>query len=1765
MALVLLARQAATAQTLKADYQFQNTRASSVGSSTLTDAGTGNTFQTDTVDGNSRPVLRFGFNQGVALAPTTGVIPSNSYTIVMLFRLDSVSGFVRLVDFKNRASDNGLYIQNGRLENCTTCTNISASTYVQVVYTRTAAGTFTAYVNGVQQGQGPDTNGDLVIDGNNRLGFFQDDLAAGGEASAGNVARIRLYDAPMTPAQVAALDRLSLLTVTNTNDSGAGSLRQAILDSNSLVSTQTIVFNIAGAGVKTISPTTALPIISAPVVIDGYTQPGASANTLAVGNNAVLLIELSGANAGGTPTGLNIRAADCTVRGLVINRWDTGIEIFGAGSSNNRVEGNRIGTNAAGTAALPNTAFGVIINSASNNIVGGTTPAARNLVSGNANTGVSIQQNGASGNLVQGNYIGTDAAGNADLGNACVGVALFNAANNVIGGTAAGAGNVISGNDCHGLGISTTTGSFPATGNQVQGNFIGTNAAGTGAMPNGAGVNITASGTNNNQIGGTAAGAGNVIAFNNGNGGVGVTVIVGTGNALLSNAIFSNGGVGIRLTGGGNNNQPAPSLISVTFAGVRGTLAAAPNTQYRVEVFQNQTCDPSGSGEGQAFVLSANVTTDANGNAGFNAGFGDGLPVGPFFTATATDPNGNTSAFSPCRLVNSFDVSGRVVDGAANGIGGVTVSLTGSATRSTTTDSNGNYAFTNLPGGGNYTVTPTSGSYAFSPASQTLNNLSANRFVNFFGTRTVVQLGGRVADASNNGLGGVTVALSGSQTATTTTDGAGNYSFTNLAAGGSYTVTPQGGTYSPATQQFNNLGADATANFTRLAALACTPPPAGLVAWYPGDGNTNDIVGGNDGTLQNGATFAAGHVGQAFSVDGVDDFVQVADNPAASVGNSVTVDAWVNLRAYSTGNDFSPVISKWNSLNGVNKRSYFLGINPEGNPRFVASAADGSFASAISPGFNTVPLNTFTHIAGVFDSSAQTLRLYVNGVERGVVTNVGFNTIGDNDEPLLIGATDYGQFVNNRQFTNGLIDEVEVFNRALTQAEIQAIFNAGSAGKCRPSAANATLTGRVTNGGAGLPGVTVTLSGAVSATVQTDASGNYAFANLTVGGNYTVTPAHPLYVFAPARADINNLSASQVINFATQPNAVPAPTPPLTDDFNSAQRDPTKWNLGTLSQPAGAFDPFIPVVQQNGRLVITPRANVAGAHFNGYVSVNSFDFTGGQTSVEVVQAAGGAETAFAIGSDNQNNYRFAVTALGNAPPGARAAFAAAYAAGDADSLDPTMLVLVFQVRISGVLTQAVVPYDPVAHRFFRFRHDAPQNAILFETSPDNITFTERFRKSLEKNVVGLAVELTAGTAAPTGDPGAAVFDNLALITSTAQFNAADFAVNEGDGRAIITVTRAGNVSGAAATLTYATVDNPAAVRCDDTQTLPGVAFARCDYATSVDTITFAAGETSKSFAVPIVDDGFAEGRETFQLKLLDASGASLGAPALITVTIQDNDQPGQPNPVFEPNPANTARTIPFFVRQHYLDFLAREPEQGEPWSGVLTRCLTLAGGSPDNINNTNPNSPSAGCDRLIVSGSFFGSPEFKDKGVYLIVFYRAALNRLPTYAEFAQDLRSVTGATPAETNAKRAAFAVSFTRRGEFASQYGGLTNAAYVNALLGRYNLTSITTPDPANPDGAAKVTLTSTDLSDRLTAGTLTRAQVLRAIVQSDQVSQQREAVNAFVAAQYYGYLRRTPDTGGFNNWVNYLTAHPSDFRTMVNGFMNSVEYRLRFGPSN
>ena len=204
----------------------------------------------------------------------------------------------------------------------------------------------------------------------------------------------------------------------------------------------------------------------------------------------------------------------------------------------------------------------------------------------------------------------------------------------------------------------------------------------------------------------------------------------------------------------------------------------------------------------------------------------------------------------------------------------------------------------------------------------------------------------------------------------------------------------------------------------------CILPPSGMVSWWPGDGNSNDIMGTNNGTLENGATFAAGMAGQSFSFDGTDDYLQVPDSASLDLTSQITIDAWINPAALGRR-----VVDK---ITAGASDGYLLDIWP-GNVRFIVGNQGVNGSTPLTSG-------AWTHIAATYDGSQ--MRVYVNGVLDGsLTTNIA---IPVNSLPLRIGADQNG----SNQF-NGLIDEVEIFNRALSAAEIQSIYTAGSDGKCK--------------------------------------------------------------------------------------------------------------------------------------------------------------------------------------------------------------------------------------------------------------------------------------------------------------------------------------------------------------------------------------------------------------------------------------------------------------------------------------------------------------------------------------------------------------------------------------------------------------------------------------------------------------------------------------------------------------------------------------------
>ncbi len=480
-----------------------------------------------------------------------------------------------------------------------------------------------------------------------------------------------------------------------------------------------IHFNIPGSGVQTIhvgADATAmgipLPNVVKPVVIDATTQPGFDTST------HVPVVELDGTSAGNNPgsVGFELLNGGTTIRGFVINRFG-GDGIFIGMGNGNTIAGNYIGTDSTGEMASPNSSDGIDVQNSSDDTIGGGAAADRNVISANPSGGIDMEFV-ASNTVIEGNYIGTDAAGTMALATQPEGIS-FSASgnNNLIGGTTAGAGNIISGNTGDGL----VVGGAPDI--VIQGNYIGTNAAGTAAIANGDkgillqapgtiiggitpgagnlisgnkdnGIALTASAgevsisgnligtdvtgalplgngangilvaSSHNVIGGSLGSAANIIAFNTSNG---LAISQGTENSIRLNSIFSNGALGIDLNGdglthndpgdsdtGANDLQNFPILASaVSSAGsttIAGVLNSNANSLYLIDFYSNSAPDPSGFGEGQTYLGSIPLLTDSNGNALFNATLPVAVPSGAYVSATATTastaPDGETSEFA---------------------------------------------------------------------------------------------------------------------------------------------------------------------------------------------------------------------------------------------------------------------------------------------------------------------------------------------------------------------------------------------------------------------------------------------------------------------------------------------------------------------------------------------------------------------------------------------------------------------------------------------------------------------------------------------------------------------------------------------------------------------------------------------------------------------------------------------------------------------------------------------------------------------------------------------------------------------------------------------------------------------------------------------------------------------------------------------------------------------------------------------------------------
>jgi uncharacterized repeat protein (TIGR01451 family) len=494
--------------------------------------------------------------------------------------------------------------------------------------------------------------------------------------------------------------------------------------------------------------------------------------------------------------------------------------------------------------------------------------------------------------------------------------------------------------------------------------------------------------------------------------------------------------------------------------------------------------------------------------------------------------------------------------------------------------------------------------------------------------------------------------------------------------------------------------------------------------------------------------------------------------------------------------------------------------------------------------------------------------------------------------------------------------------------------------------------------------------------------------------------------------------------------------------------------------------------------------------------------------------------------------------------------------------------------------------------------------------------------------------------------------------SSLQFSAANYMVSESAGRATVTVTRLGDTS-MPASVNYATSDNVG--NRIDCNAVHGDASSRCDYTTTIGSLNFAAGETFKTIVVPITDDAYADGDETFSINLTNATGATLGSPNIATIKITDNETVNGANPI---------AATDFFVHQHYIDFLNREPDPSgyQFWINEINSC-----GADAQCREVK---------RINVSAAFFQSIEFNETGLLAYFTNRAAFGNLPppsapvplTYPQFIKDSQAlqknyVFGApgADAQLEANKQAYFDEFVTRPQFVARYGNLSNLQYVNLLFSTAGIAQTSaelylakltgaqvvpgTGSPAtglivmrsaiNNGRSFKVSLSFSGLSSAETSahlhgpvaatangpiiatlpmgqfanspitlstaeanalangllyvdvhttnfpngeiraqlpftrfvhdvivnaldnGLITRAQALRLVAESEFLKQ-HEFNSAFVALEYFGYLRRDPDAPGYNFWLTKLNQFNGNYiaAEMVKAFISSDEYRGRFG---
>ncbi|MFL6335254.1 MAG: FG-GAP-like repeat-containing protein [Pyrinomonadaceae bacterium] len=1190
-----------------------------------------------------------------------------------------------------------------------------------------------------------------------------------------------------------------------------------------------------------------------------------------------------------------------------------------------------------------------------------------------------------------------------------------------------------------------------------------------------------------------------------------VTVLSPNGSALLYSTCFGGtdgeGANGVALDGAGgiyvagttsSTNLPTPNAARGTYGGGRSDAFVAKfGVEANLSVSISESRDPVMVGNPLRYTLTL-----------VNAGPSPATGVSLTFTLPSA-----LTYVSATPSQGSCGASGQVVTCALG-------ELSASGGASVVFNVNPNAA-------GNATVT----------AAVTANEPDSVQSNNSDSETTKVSaspsINGRVTAPGGGALPGVTVTLSGAQSASRQTDADGLYQFEELPAGGTYVITPSkdGISFEPPSRTFNSLAADQTADFV---GTTCTWTLSATTQSFGSSGGVGTItvntLHGCPWTAASNSDWVTINSGASGTDTGTVNFT-VAPTSAPRAG-----------RLTVAGQNF-PVYQEFGSCDApaFTKASYFL----QASGPTLAETAD---------------LNGDGHADVVVTTNA----ISGGGVTAAVMINDGAGHFTGSAFDTGLGGP---QGVAVADFNGDARPDIAMWSYVTPYVRI--LYNNGSGGFGQ-SAANVQIGSNVAPRPRGVIAADVNRDGKSDLVVSTPDTNNIRVLLGDGAGGFSAAPPVPVGTgnaqyemleladvngdgrldlilgngFNPKKISVRlgdgagGFGADVVSNITTYPNTL------LTGDFDGDGRIDLVY-AGPVCDAFGSnCVANLIVLAGDGAGHFAQKSLSASTNTNSFgIAVADFNSDG---KPDVVQMQASRVPLVRLG-DGLGGFVAPpappdVASASAPPPNGAGGFAVADFDKDGR---PDLAVASYDLGGAVVYTNRCAAAPTISGR------------VTFQTGLAGVTVTLSGAQSATTvtdaggNYVFTGLTAGAGyVVTPSKEnyrfsPASTAVNNLPAVGQTADFTATPMTVRLAEFHYLVdenlnntltvNVVRGGDTTGPA-TVNYST----------GTTNLTAPASERSDYTYAAGTLSFAPNETTKSFTVLLNDDRLLEGWEGFTVNLSDATGAIIAAPASALVEIRDNE--------FATPTTNPIDESQFFVRQHYHDFLNREPDAAglNFWTGEIEQC-----GSNQQCREVK---------RVNVSAAFFLSIEFQQTGYLVYKTYKAAFNTGEALAQktFLKDTQQiglgvVVGAPNWEQqlDANKRAYLNAFAQRPEFVAAYpAALTAAEFVDRL---------------NANTGGSLTQAERDsLAASLASGAATRGETLRAVAENAEFSR-REFNKAFVLTQYYGYLRRGPsespdsDFVGYNFWLGKLNEFGGNYiqAEMVKAFLTSDEYRKRFGP--